>query len=258
MNASQWGFLGGIILALAWGGGAIAAEPEQTPTVEQRLDAIEQDVKEIKELLKALAASPPTPLPQQLPSSSDVTVSFDQAPIKGDPKATLILLEFTDYQCPFCGRFFRTALPEIDRAYIQTGKLRHAIRDYPLPMHSHAAQAAEAADCAGAQGRYWEMHDLLFNNQQALGLQQLTTYANSLKLDMKAFDNCMSTGAFKDKIARDIADGQRVGVTGTPSFILGVTTDGKTITGSVITGTRPFAFFKGLIDVKLAHPVGKE
>jgi len=254
MSASQWGFLGGIILALVWGGGAIAAGPEQTPTIEQRLDTIEKDVKEIKELLKALAASPPAQLPRQLPTSSDVTVSFDQAPIKGDPKATLILLEFTDYQCPFCGRFFRTALPEIDRVYIQTGKLRHVIKDFPLPMHEHAAEAAEAADCAGAQGKYWEMHDLLFNNQQALGLQQLTAYANNLKLDMKAFDHCMSTGAFKDKIARDIAEGQQIGVTGTPSFILGVTTDGKTMKGNLIIGTRPFPFFQEQIESKLAPP----
>jgi protein-disulfide isomerase len=167
------------------------------------------------------------------------------------------LIEFSDYQCPFCGKFFHTALPEINRTYIQTGKLRHVLKDFPLPMHEHAAKAAEAADCAGAQGKYWEMHDLLFNNQQALGLQQLTAYANSLTLNMKAFDNCMSTGTFKDKIARDIAEGQRIGVSGTPSFILGITTDGRTIKGSVITGTRPFPFFKELIDAKLSQPAGQ-
>jgi protein-disulfide isomerase len=254
MSVSRWWFLGGIIFALVWGCVAIAAGPEQTPSVDERLDTIEKDVKEIKELLKALAATSSNQLQRQIPSSPDVTVSFDQAPIKGDPKAALILVEFSDYQCPFCGRFFRSTLPEIDNAYIQTGKLRHVLKDFPLPMHSHAAQAAEAADCAGAQGKYWEMHDLLFNNQQALGLQQLTAYANSLKLDMKAFDNCMSSGTFKDKIARDIAEGQRIGVSGTPSFILGVTTDGRTIKGSVITGARPFPFFQEQIDSKLAPP----
>jgi len=257
MSASRWGLLGGIVLALVWGGVAIAAGPEQTPTVEERLDTIEKDVKEIKELLKALTAAPSTQLSRQLPSSPEVTVSFDHAPIKGDPKATLILLEFSDYQCPFCGKFFHTTLPEIDWAYIQTGKLRHVIRDYPLPMHAQAAQAAEAADCAGEQGKYWEMHDLLFTNQQALGIEQLKTYANSLKLDMKVFDDCLSTGTFKDKISNDIADGRRIGVSGTPSFILGVTTDGKTITGHVITGTQPFPFFKELIESMLVQQTAK-
>jgi len=257
MNASRRGVLAGLALVLCWAGPAFAAEAEQGAGLEERLDAIERDVREIKELLKALMASPSFQPSQQPPAGRDVTVGFDGAPGKGDPKATLILLEFSDYQCPFCGRFFRSTLPEIDRAYIQTGKLRHVIRDFPLPMHAHAAEAAETADCAGAQGKYWEMHDLLFNNQQALGLEQLKTYANSLKLDMKVFDDCLSTGTFKDKISNDIADGQRIGVSGTPSFVLGVTTDGRTITGSVITGTRPFPFFQEQIESKLAQPAGK-
>jgi protein-disulfide isomerase len=256
MNASRWGLWGGLILAILCGGLSSAAETGQSSSLEERLNGMEKDIKEIKELLKALTA-PSSQFSRQSPSSPEVTVSFDHAPIKGDPKATLILIEFSDYQCPFCGKFFHTTLPEIDRAYIQAGKLRHVLRDYPLPMHAHAAKAAEAADCAGEQGKYWEMHDLLFSHQQALGLDQLTGYAKELKLDEKFFETCLTTGKFKEKIARDIADGQRVGVSGTPSFILGVTTDGKTIKGSVITGTKPFPFFKDLMESMLAQPTAK-
>ncbi len=256
MRAVRWGALGGVILTMLCGGLSYAAEPATNSSLEERLDTMEKDIKEIKELLKTLTV-PSSQFSKQGPSSPEVTVSFEHAPIKGDPKATLILLEFSDYQCPFCEKFFHTTLPEIDRAYIQTGKLRHVIRDYPLPMHAQAAKAAEAADCAGEQGKYWEMHDVLFNHQQALGLDQLTGYAKELKLDEKAFQSCLTTGKFKEKISRDITDGQRVGVSGTPSFILGVTTDGKTIKGSVITGTKPFPFFKELIESMLVQPAAK-
>ncbi len=251
MRCAQWGLFAGVILT-SFGEGVSAAEPNAVSSIEKRLSAIERDIKEIKTMLEALAASS-TQFSKQSPSAAEVVVSFDLAPAKGDPNATLILLEFSDYQCPFCGRFSRTTLSEIEQTYIKTGKLKYVLRDFPLPMHAQAAKAAEAANCAGEQGKYWEMHDALFEHQQALGLDQLTVYAKSLKLDGAVFDACLASGKFKEKVLRDFADGQRAGVSGTPSFFLGVTTDGKTIKGKAITGAKPFGFFKEIIESILAQ-----
>jgi protein-disulfide isomerase len=255
-----WKIIGGVVLGVFLGGVLFAFKAEQRPSLEERMNAMEKDLREMKEMLKEIMANTSSNASQFSPSktpSSEVVVSLDDDPVKGDPGVRLILVEFTDYQCPFCGKFFRTTLPEIEREYIQKGKLRYVIRDFPLPFHVYAAKAAEAAHCAGDQGKFWEMHDTLFEHQQALSIDKLKAYADDLKLDRNAFDSCLDTGKFKEKISRNFSDGRKVGVAGTPSFLLGVTMNGKTIKGSIITGTKPFSFFKDLIESKLSQPAFK-
>ncbi len=150
---------------------------EELKALRQELEAIKEgqgrlqkDVQEIKAILQGAraAAQPPQVQPQ------NVVLTLDGEPTKGDTSARVVLVEFTDYQCPFCGRYVHDAYAQIEAEYIKTGKLRYVIREFPLEsIHPQAFKAAEAALCAGDQGKYWEMHDRLFANQRALAPDQL-------------------------------------------------------------------------------------
>jgi protein-disulfide isomerase len=184
-----------------------------------------------------------------------VVLTLDGDPIKGDRNARLVLVEFTDYQCPFCARHVRDTFPQLEADYIKTGKLRYVTREFPLEsIHPQAFKAAEAALCAGDQGKYWEMHARLFANQRALGADQLGAHAQAVGLDEAKFSQCLSGGTKAAKVRRDLADGAKAGVTGTPAFFLGVA-DGATVkVVRVIKGAQPLASFKEAIDSALAAP----
>ena len=142
-------------------------------------------------------------------------------------------------------------MPQIEKEYIQTGKVKYVVRDLPLEsIHKNAFKAAEAAHCAGDQGKFWEMHVGLFANQRALGLSDLANHAQALGLDMPKFQQCLESGKYAAKIRQDVADGQKAGVTGTPGFFLGVTdpNDQKVKVSRVLKGAQPYTSFKAAID----------
>jgi protein-disulfide isomerase len=223
---------------------------KEIEAVQEGQRALQRDLQEIKALLQAGRAAAPAaaPAPPQ-----NVVLTLDGDPVKGDRNARLVLVEFTDYQCPFCGRHVRDTLPQLEADYIKTGKLRYVTREFPLEsIHPQAFKASEAALCAGDQGKYWEMHDRLFSNQRALGTDQLGAHAQALGLDEAKFTQCLGGGAKAAKVRRDLAEGAKAGVTGTPAFFLGVA-DGATVkVMRVIKGAQPVASFKEAIDSALA------
>lgn len=174
-------------------------------------------------------------------------VSVDDDAIKGDVNAPVTIVEFSDFECPFCGRYVQDTYPSIVEEYIDTGKVRYVFRDFPLNFHANAQKASEAAECAGEQGMYWEMHDVLFENQNALGIASLKTYADELGLDTDDFDECLDSGAMADEVLQDMADGQAYGVSGTPAFF---------INGKLISGAQPFSAFEVEIEAALAEAEG--
>ena len=181
--------------------------------------------------------------------SGPVRTSVADAPSLGRADAPVTLVEFSDFQCPFCGRFFATTLPALKKDYIDTGKLRYVLRDYPLDqLHPNARKAAEAAHCAGEQGKYWEMHDVLFQNQRALAPSQLAEYARALGVDGAAFDQCVSAGRYAPQIERGLTDGAAAGVQGTPGFVIGRTTAADTVEGTPIRGAQPVETFRRIIE----------
>jgi protein-disulfide isomerase len=185
----------------------------------------------------------------------DLTLDVGHSPVKGSDKAVLILVEFSDYQCPFCGQYARETFPQIRRDYIDTGKLKHVFRDFPIEsIHPDALKAAEAAHCAGEQGKYWEMHDRLFANQRALGQAQLVVHAQALGLDSQPFQQCLDSGKYAGEIRKNLEDGQKAGVRGTPTFFLGHT-DAKDSSqvrvARMLVGAQPYARFKEAIDALL-------
>ena len=176
-------------------------------------------------------------------------------PVRGARDAGLTLVEFTDYQCPYCSRHVRETLPQIEKAYVDTGKLRYATLDLPLErIHDLAFKAAEATHCAGQQGRYWEMHDRLFEHQEAL--EPWSDHAVALGLDGALFDGCLASGRFANAVKRDMAEAAKIGFDGTPSFLLGLTdpNDPTKVKGlTSIEGAQPFATFEAAIDEALAE-----
>ncbi len=171
-------------------------------------------------------------------------VSLDDDPVKGSPDAPVTIVEFSEFQCPYCGLYIRETFPKIDETYIKTGKVKYVFRDFPLTaIHPNAQKAAEAAGCAARQGKFWEYHDILFNHQDALELSSLKQYAADLGLDTAQFDACLDSGAMAEEVAKDLADGQQYGVTGTPAFF---------VNGIKLTGAQPFGAFQELIEEELA------
>ena len=175
-----------------------------------------------------------------------LVVSVDDDPVKGSKNAKVVIVEFSDFQCPFCARFFEQTLPSIERDYIKTGKVQLVYRDFPLSFHKYAQKAAEAAQCANEQGKFWEYHDLLFKRQNewaSAGEVKFLDYARELGLDTNKFNNCLTTGKYESEVKKDFQDGLQYGVQGTPTFF---------INGIPLVGSQPYEAFKQLIDQQLA------
>lgn len=178
--------------------------------------------------------------------SGPVDVSVDDDPFIGNKNAPVTMIEFSDFQCPFCRKFMTDTLPQIKKEYIDTGKVKFVYRDFPLSFHSGAAPAAEGAECAEDQGKFWEMHDAIFNEQEKqgsgtiqFGVADVKKWAAQTGLDTAKFNQCLDSGKYKAEVEKDIADGSAAGVGGTPSIF---------INGRLVVGAQPFAAFKVVID----------
>jgi protein-disulfide isomerase len=187
------------------------------------------------------AIAPPT---VDNPEPSAVKVSVDDDAVLGKEDAPVTIIEFSDYQCPFCGRHFTQTYPQLKKDYVDTGKIKIVFRDFPLnSIHPQAQKAAEAAECAGEQGKYWEMHDKLFENQGALDVASLKSYAQTLGLNTADFNSCLDSGKMASEVAKDLSDGQSYGVQGTPAFF---------VEGKLISGAQPYSVFQQELNVALA------
>lgn len=190
-------------------------------------------------------------------------VSTDDDPVLGDKNAPLTIVEFSDYECPFCKRSFDQVLPELKKNYIDTGKLKLVFRDFPLSFHANAHKEAEAAECARSQSddaTYFKFHDQIFtrttSNGVGLALSQLPIIARDLNLNVSQFQECLSSGKFGDEVDKDIADGTAAGASGTPSWFIGQSSKNGVIKSRLVVGAQPFSAFKAIIDEEL-NAIGK-
>lgn len=166
----------------------------------------------------------------------------DVDPRLGPDDAPIQIIEFSDYECPFCGRFYSETMVQLKEQY--GDQIQWIWKDFPLPFHQQAPRAHAAAHCAGDQGNYWEFHDRLFENQRRLGMAALTGHAEALGLDMAAFNSCVEGGTHADRVQRGIEQGQSVGVSGTPTFF---------INGKRLVGAQPVQAFQRIIDSELEN-----
>ncbi len=175
------------------------------------------------------------------------TVDAGDAPFIGNENAPVTIIEFSDYECPFCSRFYTDTEKQLRTEYVDTGKVKLVYKDFPLSsLHPSAQKAAEAARCAGEQGKYWEMHDMLFEKQQewaSLGVSKTKDYAASLSLDATAFGSCLDSGKYASAVQKDFNEGSSLGVSGTPTFF---------VNGFEVVGAQPYVIFKQMIEQELA------
>lgn len=170
----------------------------------------------------------------------------------GSKHAPVTLVEFTDYECPYCSKFHRTTFPQLKKNFIDTGKVRFVSRDLPLSFHKNAFQAVRAARCAGEQDKFWEMRHVLSSNPKKLSKAEISQFASELELDMAAFQSCVDSKKYEAEINKDIADANLVGITGTPGFVLGPTPEDGKFEGVRIIGAQPYAAFAARINKLLA------
>jgi protein-disulfide isomerase len=190
-----------------------------------------------------LAAARPTPTaaPPRPDPSRRYSVDTKGSPVKGNPKAKLAIVEFSDFQCPFCGRVVPT-IEQIEREY--GDDVRIVFKHLPLSMHPKAPAAHAAAEAAHRQGKFWEMHDLIFADQRNMSPERYLEYAAQLDLDVDRFKRDVASAEVKQKIASDAAEAARLGVSSTPGFF---------VNGRYIRGAQPFSAFKAVIDEELGR-----
>lgn len=207
-----------------------------------------QAIAMVEEGLSIAPPPQPTPAPEPTPAPLTEPIPLDDAAgVKGDPNAPVVIVEYSDYQCPFCQRHFSQVWPQLQK-YIDDGTVLYAFKDFPLTsIHPQAPKAAEAARCAGAQDAYWDMHDRLFANQQewsgqAGAVDIFKRYAGELKLDQAAFDQCLDSGQQAAAVEANLQQGLSVGVRGTPGFFVNLTP---------LPGAYPIEAFQQLIQQEL-------
>ncbi|MEM4248345.1 MAG: thioredoxin domain-containing protein [Candidatus Nanoarchaeia archaeon] len=180
-----------------------------------------------------------------------VKVSVDDDAVLGDEDAPVTIIEFSDFQCPYCARFVLNTLPEIKEKYIDTGKVKLVFRDFPLRFHANAANAALAAECA--EDKYFEMHDKLFAGQADWASAEdpksvFRGYAKDLGIDATKWETCYGSKKYAEENSKDFSDGSAAGVSGTPTFFIGNDKDGYI----KVVGALPYDAFKQAIDAELA------
>ncbi|HJN43909.1 MAG: thioredoxin domain-containing protein [Vicinamibacterales bacterium] len=184
-------------------------------------------------------------------AATDVEVSLDPPrtvievgaddPVFGPATASVEIIEFSDFQCPFCQQLTGT-IEQLKTAY--GSDIRLVFKDYPLPSHAQAFKAAEAGNCANAQGKFWELHDTMFSRQSELGVDDLKRHAGELGMDQAAFDTCLDSGRFTEQVNADLMAGQQYGVSSTPTVF---------INGRAVMGAAPYALFDEIIREELEH-----
>ena len=239
-------------MALATPGAAQAKPAEKASSMTQEQgDAILKELRQIRQLLEKMVRADSQRAAQPAPRAEGVKVQIGDSPTMGSPSAPLTMVEFTDYQCFFCRQFYLNSFAELKKNYIDTGKLRYVVRDFPLSFHADAMRAAQAAHCAGAQGQYWPMRNALISNQSNLSEDALLGYAQGLKLDMTVFRPCLTSSNYLAEIQRSMEEASIIDISGTPSFVLGKSVpDG--VAGAKIEGAQPYAAFETKIKELLA------
>jgi protein-disulfide isomerase len=218
----------------------------------ERLDGILRDIQaRLDELSAAIRGGTP---PSPVESVQNVQIVVRDALVRGSSDAHIALVEYSDFECPFCGQHSRTAYPELLTAFVDTGRIKYVLRHLPLErLHPRAFDAAVAAECAGDNGRFWEMHDRLFAAQEKLAKTDLLGHAQALQLDVVRFETCLSSARTRGIVKDDLDEANRLGITGTPTFFVGELVNGTTLRATrKIVGAQPFGVFRTVLDEVLA------
>ncbi len=184
----------------------------------------------------------PQPKMPQLGEKKVENAGVGATPIRGKSSAKVLMIEFSDFQCPFSKRFYSGSFPQLQKDYIDTGKVKFAYRDYPLGFHPHAKPAAIASRCADKQGKFWQMYDKLMSNN-VVDQESIKRYSQEIGLNSASFEKCLADSSVAKAVDKDMEEANKLGVQGTPAFF---------INGRFIEGAYPYEVFKKIIDEELS------
>ena len=248
MNRRKWvtGLALACLLALGACRSGLAQSSDDLKKLREDVATLKNDLKTIqeqqREILKRLNELEQAQRPD--------TVSVKGDPFLGDRGARVAMIEYGDFECPFCGKYMREVYPQIVANYVKTGKVKYYYRDLPLSMHPHAMPAALAARCAGEQGKYWQMHDSLFADQRALTEPDLESCGQALGLDVAKLGQCIASKKYADRVHKDMSEADEMGVDGTPTFLLGTIGPGGDVVKieKRVEGVAPYETMQSRLD----------
>jgi len=254
-------------LVVVLGGAPTAQTPADYQALRKEMDLMRERIAQLQKEIDALKARPQTTAaPAAVPGTAqpaiqpvtNVTMNLSRAPFRGSPASKVIMVEVSDFECPFCGRYARDTGPQVLKQYADTNKIGYAFVHLPLAIHKFAPKASEAAACAGDQGKFWEMHDVLFARQgTALAPAYLPGKGDQIPgLNKAAYSSCLESSKHEAYIKSDMTMVAPYGIRGTPAFFIG-SMDPKTkmFTANVrIIGAKPLAVFQQALDEQLARP----
>jgi protein-disulfide isomerase len=254
---SNLGFTLLLCLVSFLSGACAQTNHEEQARMRQEIEELKAGQREILEQIRELKGEPvPKSItPAKLQTPFDLPVDVASPEVKGSRNARLAIIEFSDFQCSYCLSYVTDTFPQIDKNYIKTGKVKYFFRNLPLTNgHANAFRAAEAARCAAEQGKFWEAHDRFFANQDTLNPNDWPQHAQALGLDTTKFDQCLMSGKYDEKINMDLNEAQRLGINGTPAFLIGtVTPDRQHVSvRKVVMGAESYENFKQALDEVLS------
>lgn len=211
----------------------------------QQADQILNELKQIRQLLEKQGSKEP-----DKEQTSKIKLNLDGFAMMGAKEAPYTVVEFTDYQCPFCQRFHITTFPDLKKGYIDTGMVRFYSRDLPLDFHANAMRAAQSARCAADQGQpaFWKLRDIMESNPERLDLNNILSFASDLKLNVNTLKTCIDTEKYRNAVQTDVMEAMKIGANATPSFVIGKSTP-EGVDGELMIGALPYAMFQ----VKLSN-----
>jgi protein-disulfide isomerase len=224
-----------MILALAL---PLAAQQSEGIS-KQQADEIINELRQIRQLLQQQQTAKAAP---QEPPAQKAKLALEGLPMLGVKTAPITMVEFTDYQCPYCQSFHVNTFAELKKNYIDTGMVRFFSRDLPLDFHPNAMRAAQAGRCANDQGKFWQLRDVMAKNPNQLDLENILKFAGELKLDTGALKTCIESDKYKIPVQKDLLEAMSIGANGTPTFIVGKTTP-EGVDGELMMGALPYAMF---------------
>lgn len=216
---------------------------KQLQEIRRELKAARTDIQKLRREVASIQAAMPG---QRKTKISNVLIG--DKPRLGDTNAKIAIIEFSDFQCPYCGRHVKKTIPKLKSTYIDSGKVQYVMRDFPLSIHRQAKSAAIAANCAGEQGKYWQVHDALFKKKTGFKRELYLSIAKDLHLDEGEYITCLDDPKSMKAVDNDVSYASSIGVTATPKFFIGKVNGGEITDVVSISGARSFDLFKSVID----------
>ncbi|OAI20172.1 hypothetical protein A1359_21320 [Methylomonas lenta] len=209
-----------------------------------QMSEMRKEIGQLKEKVAGLEQK----LSDQQPKAAPVPLTGTESMSLGKADAKIAIIEFSDYECPFCAKHYKNVLPKLRERYIDKGRVKYVMMDFPLEFHAHAKKASLATRCAGEQGQYWVMHDAIFEARGQASDEVIDQVVKKHKLDAKKLETCLDDPKQLAKVQSDITLGSRLGVNGTPAFLIGKIKDKQLVDYQRFDGVQSFETFVAMID----------